>query len=165
MARISVEEAQDQIEDFLRENGSANISELVRELGCARGTVYNAIENMEEHDMVSTSYSGNKRVVTLRNAFPGYLKVFLFALSITVALRYMEGVIVHELVKVNLLGSGSEVSEGATGVSIIYPSVITILLIFLLGFGAAIIVLKYEDVQEIYGLLRDKIAHFFDWIQ
>lgn len=162
MSRASVEEVQDRIQDYLRENGSANISELVRYLGCARGTVYNAIEAMEENNTVSTSYSGNKRIVTLRNSFPGYLKVFLTALSAVVALRYMEGTIVHELVRVNLLSSGNTVSNGATDISIIYPSIATILLIFLLGFGAAIVVLKYEDVLEVYSLLKDKITQFFD---
>lgn len=140
----------EKIIEILKENGSLNMSELYRELNregkCSRGKLYDAIRELEEKSVVRTVLHKGRRIVTLRQTVPLYLKVLTGFTLVSLILFYLETPLNNKLV-VNL---SSDVSA-----MVVYPSFSIILLSMLSGFWVAVLILRQSDVIEaLYTLKR-----------
>jgi biotin operon repressor len=136
---------EDRIVEYLRENGSANMSELCRELKCGRQTIYDAVRSLEDDGKVKSNLIRGKRVVTLRESIPSYLKILTVFTAFSIVLFKLEYPF-HSFITVNLDSSNTVV---------MYPSFSIIILSMLSGFWTAVFILRQDDIVEsIYALKR-----------
>jgi len=142
----SFEEVRLKVIEYLRDNGSANISELVREIGCGKQTVYDVVASLEAEGRAKSSIVRGKRIVRLTAIMPDYLKVLT---SVTILLLLFT--------RIPLLKPSLVVHTDAEGCLVVYPSIAVFLLSIVFGFWMAVVVLKQEDLIETYHSIKVNI--------
>jgi len=145
LTQMRIEQVKTQIVEYLEENGSASVSELVRAVGCGKSTIYEALSELESAGKVQSTMYRNRRMISLTYGIPKYVKALL-AVTILCILSFIFFTShPSQTMTVNLNGAKVVyVFIGPAIVPVIALSVIT-------GFWMAIVVLKYEDL---YGFVR-----------
>ena len=154
---MKIDEVKEMVIEYLKDKGSANISELMRYANCGRQTIYDAINELVSEGKVKTQMVRNRRMVLLNRGVPAYLKS-LFLLTVVVALVNVF-MLYHPSDKLMVvdLHNNSEV------LYISAPPIAPIVaLSILVGYWLAVLTLKFEDVRE--ALDSVKLPHRFSKI-
>ena len=158
--RLHIEEVKEHIIEYLRENGSANMSELYRAIGCSKQTIYDSVRSLEDEGKVKTRMVRNRRIVTLVESVPVYLKVLTAITVLCVFAHYIGQVTLQPDVTVNL--------DSGDGGVVYKPPQFTVATLFLLqilaGYWFAVITFKSEDLVETASAIKRKVKPIFDKI-
>jgi len=146
---MKIDEVKEKVIEYLKDKGSANISELMRYANCGRQTIYDAIKELESEGKVKTQMVRNRRMVLLNQGVPTYLKS-LFWLTFVIA-----------LVNVFMLHHPSDrlmVVDLHNNNEVLYipapPIAPIVALSILIGYWLAVLTLKFEDVREALDCLK-----------
>lgn len=148
---MKIEEAREKILEYLEENGSANVSQLARVVGCGKSTLYDAIAELEAEGKIKSEMKRNQRVIVLTCIVPKYIKA-LFWLTLAFILFYYYAYSNPSKIKINF--NGSEYMY--IGLEFIPLFILSILV----GFWLGVIILKEEDLEPIRMIIKralDKI--------
>jgi len=137
--RVNIDDVKEKVIDYLKDNGSANMSELCRVIGCGRQTIYNAVQDLEDEGIVKSELVHNRRVVVIVGGVPVYL-VYTTLFTIFIAVLYIVG----KLMNIQLI-----LSVVYTVISMLY------------GFWVGIIILRMEDVRESINLVKSTYKRLF----
>jgi len=137
---MRIDQVKTQIVEYLEENGSASVSELVRAIGCGKSTIY------------TSTMRRNRRIVTLTYGVPNYLKTLISLTAICLALLATFGSSPTEKIVVNLDGGETHV------VYVVGPVIIPVIALSVLtGFWIAVAMFKQDDL---YALLRSEVVRW-----
>jgi len=141
---MKYEIVKERVVEYLKHNGSANISELVKALNCGRQTIYDVVSELEQEGRVTSELYRGKRIVKLVEGIPVYVTVLMILSVFSVIWLVISAYYEIFFVK---LDSGVVVLIG-NPLPLIITSIIT-------GFWLAVFVLKPEDLEYIaYRLKR-----------
>lgn len=146
---MRTDEIKVKIVEYLRENGSASISELVREFKCGRQVVYDAVKELQAENKVRTELRRGRRLVILTGVVPRYIKVLTTLTILNVMLVLLFTSAQSDLIQIHL---ANEYNNGILISSTFPPFVITLSILF--GFWLAVFLLKREDLQEVNVYLK-----------
>jgi len=157
---MRVEEVKEKVIEYLRENGSANVSELMRYAKCGKATIYKAIRELEENGVIKTRMVRNRRLVYLVEGVPSYLKyltaVTLAVLSLAfVSFTYQTA----DVMTVNLSDLNNSVKIEKINYYCIIdlpPLIFLMVTSVLIGYWLAVLTLKYNDIVETVDYIKSK---------
>ena len=154
---MKADEVREKVIDYLKENGSANMTELWREIGCGKQTIYDVVRELEEEGKVKSSIVRGRRVVTLIGIIPNYLKTLIVVTFSTLILFGVE-------TKANPIIVNTSGGWDYTSSIVAYPPISTVLLSLLTGFWIAVFMLRYDDVYESYLTIKKQLMKLIDQI-
>jgi len=154
---MRIDQVKTQIVEYLEENGSASVSELVRAIGCGKSTIYEALSSLESEGKVTSTMRRNRRIVTLTYGVPNYLKTLISLTAICLALLATFGSSPTEKIVVNLDGGETHV------VYVVGPVIIPVIALSVLtGFWIAVAMFKQDDLYALFKHVRAAIAKPID---
>jgi|GEM_PF-5553894 len=146
---MKYEIVKERVVEYLKHNGSANISELVRTLNCGRQTIYDVVGELEQEGKVTSELYRGKRIVKLVEGIPVYITVLMFLTAISTMWLVLSSYYEMFFVKLD--------SDAVVVVGNPLPLVI---LSHLTGFWLAVFLLKPEDLEYIaYTIKRGVVRN------
>lgn len=140
-----IDEVKDSIVVYLKANGSASMNELVKAVKAGKGTVYNAVSELEEEGVVRTEYNRGRREVILRESIPKYILVYLGSLTLILLLLFAESR------NPSIVVFSNKITDPY------YPSLFTPIMLILIGYGLGILTFKRDDLVESLHLIKREL--------
>ena len=132
----------DKVVGHLKDNGSANMSELQRVVGCGRQLIYDVVSELEESGRVKTSLVRGKRIVTLRESIPAYLKILTAATIFVSSMFTLSTLTLQPSITVSMDGNSGPLLVLNT---FPFPSFVIGLLS---GLWLAVFMFRWDDISE-----------------
>lgn len=144
-----INEVQDFIVGYLKENGASYINELYEASGASKDTFYKALNNLIDDEIVTTYRDGKRRYVKLISSFPGYLKS-LTAITIAVLFMMYVSTLNFDVLMINF----------GKPYPIKYPdtSFFYMILMFFLGLWTGIFFFRQEDLESAYLSIKIRLS-------
>ena len=161
---MRVEEVKEKIVEYLKENGCANVSELMRFSKCGKSTIYNAIRELEEEGVIKTKKIKNRKMVYLVNKIPNYLKYLTALTAVILSLAFVSfsfkpaNTLVVNFSSLDQSALNNYYLNNYNNCYIIEIQSLIFILTFsvLVGYWLAVLTLKYEDIVESIIYIKSK---------
>lgn len=154
---MRVEEVKERVIEYLKENGCANVSELMRYAKCGKATIYKAIKELESKGVIKTKMVKNRKMVYLIENIPNYLK-YLTVLTLIVSFLTLFSLSPKpsDVITVNLSDLNQCEKFNHYYIIELPPLIFISTLSVLIGYWLAVLTLKHDDIFETINYIKSK---------